>query len=155
MAAFHIYEPKIASKVELFLEQIKTRFAPDKPLDATKWSNLLSFDIMGDVGFGKDFGGLEAGTEHPAIKGIHDHMALLGIMSTVPWMLNLLSRIPGAAAGYAGFFSWCSNELNTKIQASLPRPASTACANQSRNGTEKRTRKTSCPGSSRRSSKKT
>lgn len=75
---------------------------------------FLSFDIMGDVGFGKDFDSVASGTEHPAIKGVHDHMAVLGVLSNVPWLLNLLACIPGATAGYAGFFSWCANEIKAK-----------------------------------------
>ncbi|GME27678.1 cytochrome p450 [Neofusicoccum parvum] len=112
--AMNTYEPRIASKVELLLDQIKSHIASSKPLDATMWSNLLTFDIMGEVGFGKDFKGLETGIEHPAIKGIHDHMTALGILATVPWFLNLLARIPGASAGYAPFFSWCHNEVRVK-----------------------------------------
>lgn len=80
----------------------------------------LSFDIMGEVGFGKDFGGVSSGTEHPAIKGIHSHMEILGIMSHLPWLLNLLSRVPGAAAPYAGFFGWCAAEIKAKQRVSTP-----------------------------------
>ena len=79
---------------------------------------FLSFDIMGDVGFGKDFNSVASGTEHPAIKGIHDHMTVLGVLSNVPWLLNLLACIPGATAGYAGFFSWCANEIKAKQKVS-------------------------------------
>lgn len=75
---------------------------------------FLSFDIMGEVGFGKDFNNLNTGVEHSAIKGVHDHMAALGVLSHVPWFLNLMSRIPGAAAGYSGFFSWCADEIKSK-----------------------------------------
>ena len=79
---------------------------------------LLTFDIMGEVGFGKDFGGLQTGVEHPAIKAIHDHMKILGIMGTVPWLLNLMSWIPGATKGYAPFFLWCENEVKAKQHVS-------------------------------------
>lgn len=84
------------------------------PVDITAWSMYFSFDLMGDVGFSKDFNSLASGTEHPAIKGIHDHMAVLGVLSNVPWLLNILGSIPGAAAGYTSFFNWCSNEIKEK-----------------------------------------
>lgn len=80
---------------------------------------FLAFDIMGEVGFSKDFDNLATGKEHPAIKGIHDHMLILGILSNVPWLLNIIGSIPGAAAGYTGFFNWCSSEINEKEKASL------------------------------------
>ncbi|KAH7402975.1 putative benzoate 4-monooxygenase cytochrome P450 [Cadophora sp. MPI-SDFR-AT-0126] len=112
--ALNTYEPRIKSKVELFIKQLSSHTLSSKPFDGTAWSMFLSFDVMGDVGFGKDFGCLESGTEHAAIKGVHDHMEALGILSNVPWLLNILGCIPGATAGYTGFFSWCAAEINAK-----------------------------------------
>lgn len=112
--ALNTYEPRIKRRVDGFVSQVSNI----KTLDATAWSMYLSFDIMGEVGFGKDFGGIASGTEHPAIKGIHSHMEILGIMSHVPWFLNLISRVPGAAASYAGFFSWCAAEIKAKQKVS-------------------------------------
>ncbi|KAE8353448.1 monooxygenase [Aspergillus coremiiformis] len=110
--ALRTYEPRVKAKADQLVSQIEARL--DKPLDITAWSMFLTFDIMGDVGFGKDFHNLTTGIEHPAIKGIHDHMHVLGILSHVPWCLNLLSRIPGATAGYSAFFQWCAEEIESK-----------------------------------------
>jgi hypothetical protein len=41
---------------------------------------MLAFDIMGEVGYGQDFGGIVTGKEHPASKAIHDHMSIIGIV---------------------------------------------------------------------------
>lgn len=80
---------------------------------------FFSFDVMGEVGFGKDFNNLVSGVEHTAIKGVHSHMTMLGIMSTVPWLLNVLSSIPGAAAGYSEFFSFCAGQIREKHQVCI------------------------------------
>lgn len=98
--ALGIYEPRVKAKADLLSTYVGTRL--DQAVDVTKWSMFLSFDIMGDVGFGKDFQNLNSGIEHPAIKGVHDHMAVLGVLGHVPWLLNVIGRIPGAAAGYLG-----------------------------------------------------
>lgn len=116
VTALGTYEPRIKSKADLFLSQLTSHAG--KPIDATAWTMFLSFDIMGDVGFGKDFNCVATGTEHPAIKGVHDHMAVLGVLSNVPWLLNLLGCIPGATAGYAGFFNWCASEMKAKQKVS-------------------------------------
>jgi hypothetical protein len=50
------------------------------PKDATAWMMMLAFDIMGEVGYGQDFGGIVTGKEHPASKAIHDHMSIIGIV---------------------------------------------------------------------------
>lgn len=77
---------------------------------------FLSFDIMGNVGFGKEFNNLSTGVEHPGIKAIHDHMAILGTMGHTPWLLNIISHLPGATSAMAEFFKWCEDEVVQKHQ---------------------------------------
>ncbi|EED16249.1 benzoate 4-monooxygenase cytochrome P450, putative [Talaromyces stipitatus ATCC 10500] len=110
--ALATYEPRIKAKVDSFVSQIQVN--EHKPLDATAWSMFLSFDIMGEVGFGKDFNNLSTGKENPAIRAIHEHMTVLSVLSHVPWLLYLISSIPGATAAYADFFRWCGNEIDLK-----------------------------------------
>jgi len=110
--ALNTYEPRIKAKADLFKSQLATKGATS--MDVSTWSMFFSFDVMGEVGFGKDFNNLTSGVEHPAIKGVHAHMTMLGIMSTVPWLLNVLGSIPGAAAGYSDFFSFCAGQIREK-----------------------------------------
>ncbi|KAJ5348692.1 uncharacterized protein N7506_001945 [Penicillium brevicompactum] len=110
--ALATYEPRVKAKADQLASHIEKNI--DQPIDASAWSMFLSFDIMGAVGFGKEFNNLETGVEHPAIKGVHDHMAILGTLGHVPWFLNLASRIPGAASGYSSFFKWCEDEIERK-----------------------------------------
>ncbi|KAH7389742.1 cytochrome P450 67 [Phaeosphaeria sp. MPI-PUGE-AT-0046c] len=110
--AISTYEPRIKAKADLLKSQLFK--SEGKPMDMSSWSMFFSFDVMGEVGFGKDFNNLVSGVEHPAIKGVHSHMTMLGIMSTVPWLLNLLGSIPGAAAGYSDFFSFCAGQIHEK-----------------------------------------
>lgn len=111
MKALATYEPRIKIKADAFARQLHQS---SQPLDVSAWSMYYAFDVMGEVGLGKDFSNLSSGQEHPAIKGVHDHMTMLGILSTVPWLLNILSSVPGAAAGYQSFFSFCSDEIQAK-----------------------------------------
>jgi hypothetical protein len=97
------------------LKQLKK--LADKPVNITAWSMFFSFDVMGEVGFSKDFNNLATGVEHPAIRGLHAHMKILGILSTVPWLMYLLSCMPGAAAGYFDFFNFCTSEIRSKEAA--------------------------------------
>ena len=112
--ALGIYEPRVKEKADLLSAYVERRLS--QAINVTKWSMFLSFDIMGEVGFGKDFQNLNSGIEHPAIKGVHDHMAVLGVLGHVPWLLNIIGRIPRAAAEYAGFFRWCADEIERKKQ---------------------------------------
>ena len=80
------YEPRVKAKADLLSACIAARLS--QAIDVTKWSMFLSFDIMGEVGFGKDFQNLNSGIEHPAIKGVHDHMAVLGGFGPCPMVVE-------------------------------------------------------------------
>lgn len=80
-------------------------------MDASVLPMFLSFDTMGNVGFGKEFNNLAIGIEHPAIERVHDHINILGTLGHIPSLLNLASRIPGATSGYPNFFRWSGDEI--------------------------------------------
>ncbi|KAL4910296.1 hypothetical protein BDW74DRAFT_186367 [Aspergillus multicolor] len=113
--ALATYEPNITAKADLLISHIEKN-AENRTLDATKWSMFLSFDIMGTVGFGKEFNNLSTGVEHPGIKAVHDHMAILGVMGHIPWLLNIIGHLPGATSAMAEFFSWCEDEIVQKFK---------------------------------------
>ncbi|UKZ96333.1 uncharacterized protein TrAFT101_011130 [Trichoderma asperellum] len=80
----------------------------------TEYAMFFGFDVMGDVGFSKDFHMLESGSEHPAIKGVHESMLAIGVLGTAPWLLSMISKVPGAAAGFSRFTTWCHQQLQEK-----------------------------------------
>lgn len=123
---------------------------------------MLAFDIMGEIAYSKSFDSLATGTEHPAAKAIHVHMKVYAIGSMVPWLLNAASYIPGALAGYQPFFEWCASLITEKKAVRIflypnfcysAKPHLTNSA--SSRGTQKSTPKTSHPGSSKPSWRKT
>ena len=61
-----------------------------------------------------DFHIVESEAEHPAIMGVHESMMAIGVFGTVPWLLSMLGKIPGAAAGYSRFTGWCHDQLQEK-----------------------------------------
>src|SRR4051794_22455170 len=64
-----------------------------KPVDATTLLNLYSFDVMGDLAFGQDFGMLEKGEVHWAIKLLNAGMDPLALQMP-HWFFRLLTAIP-------------------------------------------------------------
>ncbi|GMF66953.1 unnamed protein product [Aspergillus oryzae] len=119
--ALSVYEPRVIAQAKKLIALVEAN--QGKPLDAITWSMLFTFDIMGDIGFGKDFGNLTTGKAHPAISAIRDHMRVIAVVSHLPWLLNMLGKIPGAAAGYQGFFKWCTDQVETKRKVLSPRYA--------------------------------
>ncbi|EHK20796.1 uncharacterized protein TRIVIDRAFT_59079 [Trichoderma virens Gv29-8] len=110
--ALAIYAPRIKAKVDLLLSKIADRCG--QPIDITEYAMFFGFDVMGDIGFSKDFHMLEQESEHPAIKGVHESMLAIGVLGTVPWLLSMISKVPGAAASFSRFTTWCHQELQKK-----------------------------------------
>lgn len=112
--ALSIYEARIKLQADLFISKL----SHGRGFNITEWSMLFAFDTMGEIAFGKNFGCLEREAEHPMIHGIRKHMETIGTISQVPWLIYLISRIPGATAEYSGFFRSCETEIESKLQAS-------------------------------------
>jgi cytochrome P450 len=51
----------IAGIIDKFVSQIEARGSGPDGIDLTLWFNLMTFDVIGELAFGKVFGGLGAG----------------------------------------------------------------------------------------------
>ncbi|KAJ0114720.1 hypothetical protein J7T55_004964 [Diaporthe amygdali] len=116
MPALAEYQPRIKAKSDLLKERIQDRAG--QPIDITKWAMFYSFDVVGEVAFGKDFANLVTGIEHSAIKPIHEHIRVFGVLSPLPWLMNILTCIPSASSIYTEIFSFCANEIRAKQKVS-------------------------------------
>jgi hypothetical protein len=85
-----------------------------EPIDATLWSIFFTFDVMGDVAFSRDFGNMRGGKEHSALREMHGLITMIGVVTAVPWLPSLISDMPGARRGVAGFYDFCNNALVDK-----------------------------------------
>ncbi|TVY84166.1 Cytochrome P450 monooxygenase aclL [Lachnellula suecica] len=62
----------IKSYVDLLMQRLKEHSTEGKTLDAVKWYNYTTFDIIGDLAFGDPFNCLESSTMHPWVSMIFD-----------------------------------------------------------------------------------
>jgi hypothetical protein len=69
-----------------------------KPMNVTKWFNFYSFDVMGDLAFGKSYKMLESGEKHWSLQLLSEGMDSIGF-NFPTWFFPVLIAIPGAAAG--------------------------------------------------------
>lgn len=104
--------------MELLLSTIDDQ--QGRAVNMTQYAMFFGFDVMGDVGFSKDFQMLASGQEHPAIVGLHDNMTAVGILGIVPWLMSMLSKIPGATGSYERFTSWCGQQVKEKRHVCCP-----------------------------------
>ncbi|KAF5493984.1 Cytochrome P450 monooxygenase BOT4 [Colletotrichum fructicola] len=57
-------EPLIAESVDKLVDKLEEAGRDAHGTNMVMWFNLVTFDIIGSLAFGKDFGGVEAGEEH-------------------------------------------------------------------------------------------
>ena len=85
-----------------------------QPVNVSKWFNLYTFDVMGDLAFGTSFKMLETSEEHWAIKLLNGGMEPLSWMFPM-WLFRLLSAIPGAMSDYWRFIDYCAKRLEERM----------------------------------------
>ncbi|KFA70077.1 Atr14 [Stachybotrys chlorohalonatus IBT 40285] len=86
-------EPIVQGYISQFIDQLRSHCEDSTgskvPLDLVSWYNSATFDIVGDLTFGRPFGSLEQGEEDPFIKDINHFAAVGGAM------LIFTSHFPG------------------------------------------------------------
>ena len=83
-------------------------------LDVSLWFNFYSFDVMGDLVFGKSFEMMEKREEHFAVKLLHEAMKPFAFLTPIPWLLPILSRIPGAATDFLKFIKYSEDMVDAR-----------------------------------------
>ena len=102
------YRHKLIAQIEAF---------DGRPINATKWFNLYSFDVMGDLAFGASFDMLESSQEHWAIKLLNEGIDPLSWMFP-PWFFMLVRDIPGALRDWFRFIGFCAQRLDERMSVS-------------------------------------
>jgi hypothetical protein len=74
---------------------------------------------MGDLAFGSSFDMLQSGERHWALELLDEGMMPIGVFTPIPWLIPVLTRIPGAAAGYKKFIAFCAEQVDKRMEASL------------------------------------
>lgn len=107
------YETRIEGYTDLLIEKITAY--KGEPIDVRLWFNLFSFDAMALLAFGKDYGMLQKGEKHWALDLLDEGMQPLAFF--LPgWLFRMLTKIPGAAAGYQKFVKFCVDELSWRVE---------------------------------------
>lgn len=111
--ALRDYETTVLEFNDKFVEKLKEQ--EGKTVDARTMFNLYSFDVMGRLAFGKDYGMLESGKRHWALDLLVEGMEMSAFRFPT-WVFRFLVSIPGAAAGYHKFLKFCSDELRRRVK---------------------------------------
>jgi tryprostatin B 6-hydroxylase len=111
------YEQRIKTYQQQLIAQLTTL----QTVDVRKWIYLYSFDVMGDLSFGRGFDCLTSGREHPAITLLNATMNQVGLFFP-PWLHLILLRIPGVARDWWRFLAFCSERLQARMRMDMQIP---------------------------------
>lgn len=118
--ALRDYEPRVVGYADLLVSQLAA--FSGKPLNASRWFNYYSFDIMGDLAFGKSFDMLKNGQSHFAIDMLNKAQGAFGLFSPAVWVFRILTRMPIIADDYKKFVAWCENQMVERTKMKVDKP---------------------------------
>ncbi|KAF5863921.1 hypothetical protein ETB97_009028 [Aspergillus alliaceus] len=112
--ALRNYEPRVTHYTNQLIHAIEQRL--ESPIDVSRWFNYYSFDVMGDLSFGKSFNMLIDGKDAYILKQLHTDMKGIGLFSHLTWLFPFFKRIPVLNADYLKFWNWVEGRVKERIQ---------------------------------------
>lgn len=93
-----------------------------KPIDVADWFNFYSFDVMGDLAWGKSFHMLRDGVKHYFMKCLHADMVNVGLFSHLLWLFPIFKATPILNNEHKRFWNWVAAQVaERKVVGLLPR----------------------------------
>ncbi|KAM0335212.1 hypothetical protein ACHAQA_000254 [Verticillium albo-atrum] len=110
--ALRDYEPRVVKYTDQLLDQIgKTE---GKPLNVSNWFNFYSFDVMGDLAFGKSFDMMKDGIVHYYMAAVHTSMLAVAAFSHLVWIFPLFKEVPGLNNDHLKFQAWLEQHVKQR-----------------------------------------
>ncbi|KAJ5813757.1 uncharacterized protein N7503_000507 [Penicillium pulvis] len=118
--ALRDYEPRVVHYTAQLMQAIEKGL--NEPMNMTKWFNLYSIDVMGDLSFGRSFDMLADNEDKYFLNQLHADMKMIGLFSHLMWLFPFFKRIPGINADYLKFWGWLDNNVQNRIKNPPSRP---------------------------------
>jgi cytochrome P450 len=121
LKALREYEPRVTA----YTDQLLSHFSKSegKPVNVTDWFNFYSFDVMGDLAWGKSFGMLQHGEKHYFMKSLHADMKNIGLFSHLLWLFPIVKALPILNYEHKRFWKWVHAQVNERKQVRRPLPS--------------------------------
>nr|XP_036579748.1 cytochrome p450 [Colletotrichum truncatum]KAF6787428.1 cytochrome p450 [Colletotrichum truncatum] len=118
--ALRDYEFRVANYTNQLLGQIEAH--KGKPFNIADWFNFYSFDVMGDLAFGKTFGMLKEGIKHYFMTSLHTDMQAIGSFSHMLWLFPIFKNTPILNANNKRFWKFVTSQVDERIKNPPNRP---------------------------------
>jgi tryprostatin B 6-hydroxylase len=91
-------------------------------MNVSKWFHYYSFDIVGDLAFGKSFDMLKNGRIHFAIELLERGMAASGVLTPISWMIPVMAAAPIIGSEYRRLCDWCAEQVEQRRKMKVDVP---------------------------------
>ncbi|GAB1198455.1 hypothetical protein APSETT444_007778 [Aspergillus pseudonomiae] len=112
--ALENYEPRLSYYATQLVHAIDSHLG--QSMNMTQWFTYLSFDVMGDLAFGKGFNMLAEAKDQYFLTQLHGNMKAIGLTSHLSWIFPFFKRIPGLNAGYLKNLQWLGEQVDRRIK---------------------------------------
>lgn len=116
--ALRDYEHRVSKYSSQLLSTVSDQVG--RAMDMGRWFNYYSFDIMGDLTFGKPFDMLVTGQDSYMLSTLHDDLQSLGPFLHVMWFIPFFKMIPGLNSSYIAFWKWLYEQVATRSKVTCP-----------------------------------
>ncbi|PYI11221.1 cytochrome P450 [Aspergillus sclerotiicarbonarius CBS 121057] len=114
--ALKAYQPMVVQTTERFLDALSRRV--NQALSGPDTIELLSYDLMGVIGWGHSFDNIENWKLNSNLTFVKTLTAGQQLLSQTPWLISLLVSLPGSDGPLRPYGSWIQDRINEKLQQS-------------------------------------
>ncbi|KAL2809999.1 cytochrome P450 [Aspergillus granulosus] len=118
--ALRDYEPRVSHYTGQLIDAISKNVG--RPMNMAKWFNYYSFDVMGDLSFGKPFNMLIDGKDTYFSQQLHEDMKAIGLFSHLTWLFPFFKRVPLVNSDYLKFWAWVGEQVEQRIKTTPNNP---------------------------------
>ncbi|KAH7009562.1 benzoate 4-monooxygenase cytochrome P450 [Ilyonectria destructans] len=118
--ALRDYEPRVVDYTDQLLAHFKA--SEGRPINVTDWFNFYSFDVMGDLAWGKSFNMLQDGVKHYFMKSLHADMTSIGLFSHALWLFPIFKVTPFLNYEHKRFWKWVNAQVAERRAMTPSRP---------------------------------
>lgn len=110
-------EPIFREYVDLLTKRLAERADTGKPVDMKAWLNFTTFDVIGNLAFGSDFGCLANSHYHPWVEAItgnlRDIASMRAFLQFVPSSMVFRLNQLGVFKGRKAHMSYTKDKLSS------------------------------------------
>ncbi|KAF4334737.1 cytochrome P450 monooxygenase [Fusarium beomiforme] len=116
--ALHLHD-EIHMLHEQYGDYVRIAERHDEPFEVTEWIERYSFEVMGNLTFGKAFDMLKGGKAAYFLEVIRHDMDFIGYLLHLPWLSYLFMRTPILNANHLSFWKWIEKEFAERIEPDI------------------------------------